>query len=90
MKKICSNWSITIIIILIIQFSLWIYTSLVNKSIDISYKANNHIVYFEQEPKLFLVIEVVSIIGILYTIYLATKFIKCKRYNKNEETNNLP
>ena len=66
----------------ILQLSLWLYTSIVNKSIDISYKANNHIVFYEEEPKLFLVIGALSIVGILYFIYLSIKFIKCKRYNK--------
>jgi len=79
MKKLCSNWSVLWITVLLFQLFLWLYTAIVHKSIDISYKNNSHIVFYEQEPKLFLLLGGVSIIGILYFIYLTTEFIKCKR-----------
>jgi len=90
MKKACNNWTVFIIIFIILHLSTWLYEALIYDLIDIGYKANNHIVYSEQEPKLFLTIEIVSITGILYLFYMLIDFIKCKRYNKNEETNNLP
>jgi len=90
MKKACNKWTFFIIIFLILHLSTWLYEALVHNLIDIGYKANNHIVYSEQEPKLFLIMEIVSIAGILYLFYMLIEFIKCKRHNKNEETNNLP
>ena len=75
MKKACNKWTFFIIIFLILHLSTWLYEALVHNLIDIGYKANNHILYAEQEPKLFLIMEIVSIAGILYLLYMLIEFI---------------
>ena len=83
MKKNCSNWTIILIMFFSVQFVLWLHTSITHKSIDISYKANKYIVYYEQEPTLFLAITIVSIIGLLYFVNLIIEVILCKDITKH-------
>ena len=85
MKKACNNWTFFIIIFFVLHLSVWLYEALRYNFIDLGNKANYHIVYAEQEPILFLLIETISIIGIVYLIYLLIRYMKCKRYNKNLE-----
>ena len=82
MKKNCNSLTVLILGIFLVQFSIWIYNALHFEKINISYEASQHIVSYNDEPKLFLVITIFSGIGILYLIYMFMKFLKCKQEQK--------
>ena len=80
--KVKCNFSILFFSIFLIRLFIWLYTSYSYQYLDMSYKSSSHIVYYEQEPKMFFFLSIVFLFLTIYLIYEIINFFVCKIKHK--------